>query len=152
MRKLVTSYLPLLIVVLFLTACEPGFIKKVKVTVPVFSQTHTRIEARADLLDNVLKDIDGIADNHGIKRMDNSATGRNDPLIIRVYRVTNNYKHSAAPVTTTIIIRGSKDNSYLDIHYSEWMSRSQTQLSKNIERDVNELLTHKYGLNYMLQK
>ena len=150
MRKLISSYLILPIIVISLSACDPAYIKNVKVTAPVFDQSIKSRVIGADLLENVLNDIDEIANRQGLIKEDVSQYV--DPLWLRTYYARDEDNPLAARGVTRIDISISEDNSCLIIHFFDFPTFSQSQLSQNVEQDLTKVLTKKYGLNWILQK
>ena len=150
MRKLISSYLLLPIIVISLSACDPAYIKNVKVTVPAFSQTTPKIVIGPDLIVNVLDDIDVIASKNKITKKDISNI--EDPLLVRYYRTYYEVNSFASRGSTSLWIRLSEENSTIFLELHDFGMSKQSQLSQNIEHDLIEVLTNKYGLNYIQQK
>ena len=150
MRKFISSYLLLPIIVISLSACDPAYIKNVKVTVPAFSQTTPKIVIGPDLIVNVLDDIDVIASKNKITKKDISNI--EDPLLVRYYRTYYEVNSFASRGSTSLWIRLSEENSTIFLELHDFGMSKQSQLSQNIEHDLIEVLTNKYGLNYIQQK
>jgi hypothetical protein len=141
-------FLFMIVLVYLLQACDPAVSRTFLFTVPPPSSTATQIEIRQQRQE-VLHLIEEIALKHKMKKTDCSPTDPSEEWCFGYFRT---YEIHGRPITTSLQIVPAKENIGLRVTVFDFVSSTQSPLSREVIQELTERLQQQYGKEAIRRK